>query len=203
MAPTPSPFPPHHPLPSRPVSPHPFLTHGAAAPHSPCPTEGLPPVLPRRLWGMGLLCMSEPLKEQPSDVLIFTLTFPALSALGCLQKVIPMRHGAAAEAVTLSQSALVPCTALPAAFTPRPIAGPSLFALSFPPFSLRYPQAQVPSMKPSPILRHPPFALLINCCAGKSKDKHTSNSSPRLDLGRKKHRQPARLFFLVHQIVIL
>lgn len=34
-----------------------------------------------RLWGMGLLCMSEPLKAQPSDVLIFVLTFPALGAL--------------------------------------------------------------------------------------------------------------------------
>lgn len=179
------------------MSPHPFLTHGAVAPRSPCPTEGLPPVLPRRLWGKGLLCMSEPLKEQPSDVLIFTLTFPALGALGCLQKVIPMRHGAADEAVTLSPSALIPSVALPAALTPHPIAGSSLFSLTSPP------QARAPRMEPSPVLCHPPFALLINCRAGKSKVKHTSNSSTRSDLGRKKHCQAAHLFFLVRQIIIL
>lgn len=59
-----------------------------------------------RLWGMGLLCMSEPLKAQPSDVLIFVLTFPALGALAWLEKVIPS-HRAGAEAVTLSQSPLL------------------------------------------------------------------------------------------------
>lgn len=56
-------------------------------PSAPCPTSpgrGCRLSFLRRLWGMGLLCMSEPLKEQPSDVLIFTLTFPALGALGCL-----------------------------------------------------------------------------------------------------------------------
>lgn len=37
----------------------------------------------RRLWGMGLLGMSEPLKKQPSDVLISMLTFPGLKALVC------------------------------------------------------------------------------------------------------------------------
>lgn len=59
-----------------------------------------------RLWGMGLLCMSEPLKAQPSDVLIFVLTFPALGALAWLEKVIPS-HRARDKAVTLSKSPLL------------------------------------------------------------------------------------------------
>lgn len=79
-----------------------------------------------RLWGMGLLCMSEPLKAQPSDVLIFVLTFPALGALAWLEKVIPS-HRAGAEAVTLSGSPLLgfpwvcpthlaPCSKFPSLF---------------------------------------------------------------------------------------
>jgi len=42
--------------------------------------------------------MSEPLKAQPSDVLIFALTFPALGALAWLEKVI-LSHRAGAGAV--------------------------------------------------------------------------------------------------------
>lgn len=55
---------------------------------------------------MGLLCMSEPLKAQPSDVLIFLLTFPALGTLGWLEKVIPS-HRDAAEDVTFSESPIL------------------------------------------------------------------------------------------------
>lgn len=113
---------------------------------------------------MGLLCMSEPLKAQPSDVLIFMLTFPALSALAWLEKVIPS-HRAGAEAVTLSESPLLgfphASWGLPhASYTLRRVLLP--FSSFFSPFPLHFPHGEHGS--PSTASEHSPIPLPFPLC---------------------------------------